>query len=69
MIDVVQSVPPPQAGDAAGYEADLRQLLAEADQLNELMQADRAEVERLKSEAWALRAETRARLAGMGAQL
>lgn len=69
MSDVVQTVPPPAGGEQAGYEADLGLLLAEAERLNEMMRADRAEIERLKSETWALRAETRALLAGMGARL
>lgn len=69
MSDVVQSVPPTVGSEQAGYEADLDQLLAEAERLNELMRADRAEIERLKGESGALKAETRALLAGMGAQL
>lgn len=69
MNDVMQSVPSSLSGGQADYEADLSQLMAEVERLNELMRSDRAEIERLKSETWALKAETRALLAGMGAQL
>jgi hypothetical protein len=57
------------ASEQAGYEADLEQAMAEVSRLNELMRQDRADIERLRGEAWALRAETRAVLAAMGAQL
>jgi hypothetical protein len=53
----------------AEYEAALEQVMAEVNRLNELMLQDRADIERLKTEAWQLKAETRALLTGMGANL
>lgn len=69
MTNAVQCAPPSVAGEQDGYEADLNQLLAEADRLNELMQGDRAEIERLKEETRILKAGTRALLASMVAHL
>ncbi len=43
--------------------------MTEVSRLNSLMQQDRADIERLRAEAWQLKAETRALLAGMGARL
>ena len=55
--------------EQADGEAALEQAMAEIHRLNELMQQDRADIERLRAESGELRAETRALLAGMGAQL
>ena len=69
MSDIAPPVAQVVTSEQTACEAALEQSLAEAGRLNELMQQDRADIERLRIEAWALRAETRAVLAGMGAQL
>ena len=60
----------------ADYEAAIAGYLAEMRHLNELMQRDRADIERLRGETDALKvetqrlkSETRAILAGLGAAL
>ncbi|MBV9866883.1 MAG: hypothetical protein JO316_16140 [Abitibacteriaceae bacterium] len=58
---------PPQAG--ADDEAAIEQCLREIRQLNEQMQQDRTEIERLKVETHTLKHETRALLASMGAKV
>ncbi len=67
MDNLVSVQPTPQA--ATDYEAMIEQLLNEMTHLNEQMLPDRADINRLKTETGALRAETRALLSGMGAQL
>ena len=69
MSDMAPSAPQAVGSEQAGYEAALEQAMAEVSRLNELMRQDRADIERLRGEAWVLRAETRAVLAAMGAQL
>lgn len=60
----------------ADYKAAVEQLLAEMKRLNERMQSDRADIERLRLETQALKvetqrlkAETRATLASLGVAL
>ena len=67
MDNPISMQPTPQA--VSDYEAMIEQLLSEMTPLNEQMLADRAEINRLKIETSALKAETRALLSGMGAQL
>ena len=67
MNDVVSSQSLPQT--AADYEAAVEQLLAEMKRLNQQMQNDRTDTERLKDETQTLKAETRALLLSMGAKL
>ena len=53
----------------AEYEAEFELLMQEAARLNELMAADRVEIERLKAETKVIRGETRTLLASIGAKL
>jgi hypothetical protein len=64
--NVVSAQPLPQT--AADYEAAVEQLLAEVKRLNQHMQSDRTDIERLKTETRTLKAETRALLLSMGAK-
>lgn len=66
MDNVISAQPLPQ--NAADYEAAVEQLLAEVKRLNQHMQSDRADIERLKDETRTLKAETRALLLSMGAK-
>ena len=66
MDNVVSAQPLPQ--NAADYEAAVEQLLAEVKRLNQHMQSDRTDIERLKTETRTLKAETRALLLSMGAK-
>ena len=66
MDSVLSSQPVPKS--AADYEAAVEQLLAEMKRLNQQMQSDRTDIERLKAETRTLKAETRARLLSMGAK-
>ncbi len=54
---------------AAEDEATFEQLMVEAHHLNELMDNDRIEIEKLKTESKAIREETRALLTAIGAKL
>jgi cell division protein FtsB len=54
--DVISSQRAPQT--AAEYEAAIAQLLTEMHRLNEQMQQDQAEIDRLKAETRAIKAET-----------
>ena len=67
MDNLASLQPVPQT--AADYEAAVEQLLAEMKRLNQQMQSDRTDIERLKAETRELKAETRALLTSMGAQL
>lgn len=60
---------PPSLQTAAEYEAAVEQLLAEIRRLNEQMQDDRLDIERLRIETQMLKVETRAVLARIGAAL
>lgn len=60
---------PSGTSEQTDYETALEQVMAEVSRLNTLMQQDRTDIERLRAEAWQLKAETRALLAGMGTQL
>ena len=65
----VQPASPATTRDQTDYEALVEQLLVEINRLNEQMQSDRADIACLKQETSALKAETRALLVGLGAQL
>lgn len=67
MATMVTAQTAPQT--AAEYEATFERLMAEAENLNEQMRHDRAEIERLTAETAALKSETRALLTSMGAKL
>jgi hypothetical protein len=69
MSDVLQQLPLAGPTDKEGYEAAWKQVMAEISRLNDLMQQDRIEIERLRDESLVLRTETRALLAGMGVSL
>ena len=60
---------PSGTSEQTDYETALEQVMAEVSRLNTLMQHDRADIERLRAEAWQLKAETRALLTGMGVRL
>lgn len=55
--------------NAADYEAAIERCLVEMSRLNEQMQQDRTEIERLKGETQLLKQETRALLSNMGVAL
>ena len=57
----------PQAAD--DYESMIEQLLSEMKTLNDQMLDSRVDIDRLRAESSTLKAETRALLSGMGAQL
>jgi len=69
MSELAQPTPQSVTGEQTDYETAMEQVMAEVSRLNVLMQQDRADIERLRGEAWELRAENRALLAGMGARL
>ena len=74
MEDSVSSQPTPET--AADFEAAVEECLVEIRRLNEQMQGDRNDIEKLKTETLALKAEsqrlkaeTRAALARLGAEV
>lgn len=74
MIESVSAQPAPLT--AAEYEAAFERLMMEVESINEHMQRDRVEIERLKAETKVLaeetgrlKSETRTLLAGMGAKV
>ena len=66
MEQSIFSAPAPQAID---YEAQVEKLLSEMEQINRLMQSDRAEIEQLKEDSRMLTLEIRSLLTSMGAAL
>lgn len=69
MSELAQPTSSSVMSEQADYETAMEQAMAEVSRLNVLMQQDRVDIERLRGEAWELKAETRALLAGMGARL
>ena len=74
MTEIALVQPAPQT--TAEYEAVFDRLMAEAESINEQMQRNRIDIERLKAETKVLgeetgrlKAETRTLLAGMGAKV
>ncbi len=74
MSNIAAAEPMPQT--TAEYEAEFKQIMAEADGIHEQMRLNRADIERLKQETQAIakdtarmKNETRAMLAGMGVKL
>jgi peptidoglycan hydrolase CwlO-like protein len=65
MDDLMSLQPAPRT--AAEYEAAIEQMLTEMQRLNQQMQKDQADIDRLSAEIAALKAETRVLLASMGA--
>ncbi len=64
MTDLTLADPDPTT--EAEFEAAFKQMLQEMDRLNQQMEQDRKDIERLKCEADLLKIETRAILATLG---
>lgn len=67
MNNIISAQPVPQT--SAEYESAFERLMMEAESINERMQQDRSEIERLKAETKIIQDETRTLLAGMGAKV
>ncbi|HZP84596.1 MAG TPA: hypothetical protein VFB21_23375 [Chthonomonadaceae bacterium] len=67
MNDLISTQPAPRT--TAEYKAAIKQLFAEMDRRNQQMECDRRDITRLEAETAALKTETRAILASLGARL